>query len=672
MIVPVYNDEKYLEKCLESIFKSNYSDFEVIVVNDNSTDNSLNVAKRFPCRIIDLKTNKGVANARNVGAEAAEGDILLFFDSDVVLEEDTLLNFAKAHENPDIKIYQCQIHYCSLTPGFASQVIALHHNYLLSKMVPDTSYIQSFAFSIDKAVFFKIGGFNTDFKSAGGEEFEIGEIILLHNYKMLLDQSFYVHHHFPDFKTRFKKLFKRSYIYGKIVLRRNFKLDKGYGTLKEGINAMLSLIGILAICASLFFPHTILIFFITVVIHILFDRGLYINIIGKRGIFFFLRSIPLIYLWYLSMGMGIAKAGLAHYLLKAVNYLKTFNFLFSKTPPYIIFFVTDKCNARCRHCFNWEKVQNPKLAAELTLSEIKRVSASMGRLKYMTYGGGEPSIREDIVEITQVFCKNNYLEMLNFITNGFDTKKVVDKIKRILRTCPDMHLTVSFSIDGIEEQHDKIRNMPGGFKKEIKSIDEIRKLQEYYPKLKILATTVYSKFNKDNIFEIIDFITGKMKLEMVLSYVRGDTSDKNAKDVDIDTYIAATKRVMEMNLKNSKKRDIVRAIDNLCFKLIAKTKMEKKSVIHCVAGKKLLELGSDGTISPCEMKVINFGNVRDYDYDVKKIIATRKAENFFKFLEKGDCYCTWECAMKNNIVYSIQKYPSLFFEWVKQFAIIPK
>ena len=90
VIIPAYNDEECLKKGLTSVFNSDYKDFEVIVVNDASKDNSLDVAKSFPCRIVDLKINKGIANARNQGADAAKGDILVFFDSDIVIEEDNI------------------------------------------------------------------------------------------------------------------------------------------------------------------------------------------------------------------------------------------------------------------------------------------------------------------------------------------------------------------------------------------------------------------------------------------------------------------------------------------------------------------------------------------------------------------------------------------------------
>lgn len=330
VIVPVHNDEKYLRKCLESIFNSDYTDYEVVVVDDCSSDRSLDIAKNFPCRIIDLRENNGVANARNKGAEAARGEILVFFDSDIVLEPDTLSKFAKAHENPEVKIYQCQIYHKSLIPGFTPEVLAIHHNYLLSLMGSETSYIQSFAFSIEKKVFFEIGKFNTNFKSAGGEEFEIGEVIRRHNYKMFLDQSFHVHHHFLTFMPRFKKLFKRSYLYGRIVLNRKFKLDKGYGTPRDGIIALLAVIGVILLCGYLFFNKLIFVFLATILIQGILDFGLYVNIIKKRNVFFLIRAIPVLYLWYFAMGLGIIRAVIVHYYYKLFNVKKSGQLILSR------------------------------------------------------------------------------------------------------------------------------------------------------------------------------------------------------------------------------------------------------------------------------------------------------------------------------------------------------
>lgn len=86
IIVPVYNVEKYLSKCISSILKQTFSDFELILINDGSTDNSLMICKDFALldkRIILInKNNNGVSSARNVGLDTATGKYLTFIDGD--------------------------------------------------------------------------------------------------------------------------------------------------------------------------------------------------------------------------------------------------------------------------------------------------------------------------------------------------------------------------------------------------------------------------------------------------------------------------------------------------------------------------------------------------------------------------------------------------------------
>ena len=86
VVVPIYNVERYLEKCLTSIILQTYKNLEVILVNDGSTDNSLNICKEFEkedsrIRIISQE-NKGLSVARNVGIENAKGEYIAFVDSD--------------------------------------------------------------------------------------------------------------------------------------------------------------------------------------------------------------------------------------------------------------------------------------------------------------------------------------------------------------------------------------------------------------------------------------------------------------------------------------------------------------------------------------------------------------------------------------------------------------
>lgn len=105
IIIPVYNVEQYLEKCLLSVIEQNYHDYEIIVVIDGATDRSQdiaeNVKKRYPNKNIQIirQENKGLGGARNTGMQYASGDYWLFVDSDDYLDSHTLEILAAATED---------------------------------------------------------------------------------------------------------------------------------------------------------------------------------------------------------------------------------------------------------------------------------------------------------------------------------------------------------------------------------------------------------------------------------------------------------------------------------------------------------------------------------------------------------------------------------------------
>lgn len=106
IIVPVYNVEKYIEDCLKSIFNQSYKDFEVIVVNDGTKDNSMEIVKKYDVTIINQE-NSGLSVARNTGVKKAKGEYILFLDSDDYIEKDLLKKINNnLNDNPDIIRYQ--------------------------------------------------------------------------------------------------------------------------------------------------------------------------------------------------------------------------------------------------------------------------------------------------------------------------------------------------------------------------------------------------------------------------------------------------------------------------------------------------------------------------------------------------------------------------------------
>lgn len=124
LIVPVYNVEKYLSKCLDSILNQTFDDFEVIIVNDGSPDNSQDIINyyvgMYPNKIkAYVKENGGLSDARNFGIERASGDYMLFIDSDDYISAELLsqVNSVIKSDHPDVIRFAAQVEYQSGEKG---------------------------------------------------------------------------------------------------------------------------------------------------------------------------------------------------------------------------------------------------------------------------------------------------------------------------------------------------------------------------------------------------------------------------------------------------------------------------------------------------------------------------------------------------------------------------
>ena len=102
IIIPIYNSETYLKRCLESVVSQEFKDFEIILINDCSSDNSLKICNFFKkknqkIRLINNKRNKGVSISRNKGLKFAKGEYLIFLDSDDYIEKGVLQKIYNSH-----------------------------------------------------------------------------------------------------------------------------------------------------------------------------------------------------------------------------------------------------------------------------------------------------------------------------------------------------------------------------------------------------------------------------------------------------------------------------------------------------------------------------------------------------------------------------------------------
>ncbi len=112
IIVPIYNVEKYLDRCLKSILLQCYDNYEVIMICDKSDDGSDDIAKSYAHKHSNFKRiyceNTGLAKAKNIGIKYAKGDYILFLDSDDFFEPNLLKKLSKEIDDNDIVRFQIQ------------------------------------------------------------------------------------------------------------------------------------------------------------------------------------------------------------------------------------------------------------------------------------------------------------------------------------------------------------------------------------------------------------------------------------------------------------------------------------------------------------------------------------------------------------------------------------
>ena len=295
IIIPSYNSKKTLEICLNSIFKSEYKNFEVIVVDDSSTDNSCLIAKKFPCKLIRLKERSGLAKARNVGASKAKGDILVFLDSDCIVDGEWLNKIVRNFKEYDIGATAAQ-YKDSINKSFIAN-FAFYE--LLFRESEFNKYVNTFPscnFACKKEIFKEVGGFSEDFKNASEDlefSYRLGKIT-----KILWDPSISVAHHFRD---RVNEYLKQQFISSRddvylFIKQPALLLDNTFEDKTNYLEIISTAIFLMFVPLSIFNlanPFILL-------IPILLILGLNINFINlinnREGISFSIKSVLLIYL----------------------------------------------------------------------------------------------------------------------------------------------------------------------------------------------------------------------------------------------------------------------------------------------------------------------------------------------------------------------------------------
>jgi len=175
VVIPVYNAAATLAECLTRLFQSTFVDFEVVVVDDGSTDQSAAIAANFPVHVVPTPGRVGPAAARNVGARAACGALLFFIDSDVMVAPDTLARLAERYARGDVDgligVQAAVMRHRDLV----SQYKNLWMRWTYARQTGDVPLFYTTAAAIRRDAFVRAGGFDEGYGNPNVEDTAFGQ-----------------------------------------------------------------------------------------------------------------------------------------------------------------------------------------------------------------------------------------------------------------------------------------------------------------------------------------------------------------------------------------------------------------------------------------------------------------------------------------------------------------
>ncbi|MBI4682280.1 MAG: glycosyltransferase family 2 protein [Nitrospirae bacterium] len=290
IVIPNYNKAETIGKCLEAAFSSDYNNYEVIVVDDYSDDNSVEIIKKFPCKLICLESRSGTSIARNTGALNSSGDVIFFIDADCLVLKDTLsiINETLVKRGSEFVIggTYTRIPY---DKRFCSIFQSIFVNYFETKELEAVDYIAAHALIIDARIFRSSGGF-PDFFLPIIEDVAFGHKLRKLGYKLIMNPEIQVQHIF-DF-TLWKSLrnaFKKSVNWCLYSLKnKDLLVDSGCASIELKANVALNSFSLLSLILWVFVQKPLFLFLLPMsfLLNAFINRGLLKAFYDAKGALF--------------------------------------------------------------------------------------------------------------------------------------------------------------------------------------------------------------------------------------------------------------------------------------------------------------------------------------------------------------------------------------------------
>jgi glycosyltransferase involved in cell wall biosynthesis len=335
IIVPVYNGGVAFHQCLEAIVHSSYADagytdanqsecassgWELIVVDDGSTDGSVAIAQHYTTCVLSTAGRLGPATARNIGAQVASGDYLLFVDADCVVHPDTLTNLVwEIRTHPEVEAFFGSYDDAPAAQNFLSQYKNLFHHYIHQTGREDASTFWAGCGAVRRATFWAIGGFNANYRKPCIEDIELGYRLKAAGHQIRLAKQVQVKHLkcWGVVSLLRAEIFYRALPWTMLILRDRPPVNDL--NLKPSSRWSVVLCGslVISVVAGLwnvwFYTLSLAVFTALMVI----NAPVYRFFLEKRGLWFTVRVVPWHLFYYLYGGVAFAIGCCRYWFSKA-------------------------------------------------------------------------------------------------------------------------------------------------------------------------------------------------------------------------------------------------------------------------------------------------------------------------------------------------------------------
>jgi len=316
IVMPVLDGGLVFERCLEALARSEFRDWELIVVDDGSSDESAEIAASHGARVLATTGRQGPAAARNLGGEAAVGRYLFFIDADCEVHPEALERAARRLESdPGLDALFGSYDASPTAPGLVSQFKNLMHHFIHQNAEEQTATFWAGCGVVKRKTFLRLGGFDADlFPRPSVEDIELGYRMTAEGARILLAKEVLVRHHKRwTFSSMVRTdIMDRGIPWTRLILaggERRWELNLDL----TGRSCVL-LVGVSACALGLAFVNIVwaplaLVALLTIAV---LNHRIYAFFYRQRGWAFAVSAFPLHLLSYAYSGLAFAVGGLAH------------------------------------------------------------------------------------------------------------------------------------------------------------------------------------------------------------------------------------------------------------------------------------------------------------------------------------------------------------------------